>query len=160
MALQLAYQPDERYERLAYVLGLSLSATHRAVQRLRQAALLLPDKRKVNRRALLEFLRHGARYAFPAVRGPEVRGVPTAWSVPELMAELSSSASSTSVVWPDPRGTVRGESITPLYGGAVATVQRDERLYRALALVDALRVGQARERQIAGELLEKELAPA
>lgn len=160
VALQLAHQPEERYEQLAYVLGLSLSATHRAVQRLRQAGLVLPDKRKVNRSALLEFLRHGARYAFPAVRGPEVRGVPTAWSVPELMTQLSSSSSSSSVVWPDPRGKVRGESITPLYDGAPAAVQRDERLYRALALVDALRAGQAPERQIAGELLEREIAPA
>ena len=131
VALQLAYQPEERYERLAYVLGLSLSATHRAVQRLRQAGLLLPDGRKVNRRALLEFLCHGARYAFPAVRGPEVRGVPTAWSVPELMPQLSSSSSSASVVWPDPHGKVRRESITPRYDGAAVTVQGDERLYRA-----------------------------
>ena len=160
VAVRLAQQPEERYEQLADVLGLSLSATHRAVQRLRRAGLLLPDKRKVNRSALLEFLRHGARCVFPPVRGREVRGMPTAWSVPELMKELSSSSSSVSVVWPDPEGKVRGESIMPLYDGAVAAGRRDDRLYRALALIDALRVGRARERRIAGELLEMELAAA
>jgi hypothetical protein len=160
VALRLAHHPGERYEALADVLGLSLSATHRAVQRLQGARLLLPGERKVNRGALLEFLIHGARYAFPGVRGPEVRGVPTAWSVPELMEEVSSSSSSTKVVWPHARGKMRGESITPLYDGVAEARQRDEKLYRALALVDALRVGQARERRIASELLKKELAPA
>ena len=156
VALRLAQQPEERYEQLANVLDLSLSATHRAVQRLQRAGLLLPDKRKVNRSALLEFLRYGARYVFPPVRGPEVRGMPTAWSVPGLMEQLSSSG--TNVVWPDPNGKVRGESVVPLYEGASAAARRDNRLYRALALVDALRIGRARERQIASELLEKELA--
>ncbi len=160
VAVRLAQQPEERYEQLADVLGLSLSATHRAVQRLRRAGLLLPDKRKVNRSALLEFLRHGARYVFPPIRGPVVRGVPTAWSVPGLMEQLSSSSSSVSVVWPDPDGKVRGESIMPLYDGAAAAGRRDNRLYRVLALVDALRVGRARERRVASELLEKELAVA
>ena len=89
-----------------------------------------------------------------------MRGVPTAWSVPGLMEQLSSSSSLVSVVWPDPDGKVRGESITPLYDGAAAAGRRDDRLYRALALVDALRVGGARERRIAGQLLKKELAAA
>ena len=158
VALRLAQHPEERYELLADALGLSLSATHRAVQRLRQARLLLPDQRKVNRSALLEFLQYGARYAFPPVRGPQVRGMPTAWSVAGLMEQLSSSSSS--VVWPDPNGTMRGESITPLYDGAPNAGRRDKRLHRALALVDALRIGQARERNIAGKLLRDELAPA
>ncbi len=159
VALRLAHQPGERYELLAEALGLSLSATHRAVQRLQHAGLLLPDQRKVNRAALLEFLRHGARYAFPVARGPEVRGMPTAWSVPDLMEELaSSSISSKKLVWPDPRGTARGESVAPLYRGAPDASRRDNKLYRALALVDALRLGQARDRRIAGKLLEQELA--
>ena len=76
------------------------------------------------------------------------------------MEQLSSSSSLVSVVWPDPDGKVRGESITPLYDGAAAAGRRDDRLYRALALVDALRVGGARERRIAGQLLKKELAAA
>jgi hypothetical protein len=88
--------------------------------------------------------------------------MPTAWSVAGLMEQLSSSSSSSSssVVWPDPNGTMRGESITPLYDGAADAGRRDNRLHRALALVDALRIGQARERNIAGELLKDELTPA
>ncbi len=154
VALHLALFPSAGYETLAAGVGLSLSATHRAVRRLQEAGVVSPARRRVDRSALLEFLRHGVKYAFPAVRGPEVRGVPTAWSTPDLRGVLPAGAD---VVWPDAQGTVRGESVTPLYDGAPGVAHHNPRLYRALALVDALRVGQARERKAAIELLEKEL---
>ena len=158
VAVWLALEPNEHYERMAEALSHSLSGTHRSVQRLRQAGLLLPDERKVNRSALLEFLRYGVRYVFPPSRGPEVRGMPTAWSAPVLEGELPVSAKA--IVWPDVRGSMRGESVAPLYDGAPRASDRDFRLYRSLALIDALRLGQARERKIAGDLLSKELMVA
>ncbi len=158
VAVWLVLEPKEHYERMAEALGLSLSGTHRSVQRLRQAGLLLPDERKVNSSALLEFLRYGVRYVFPPSRGPEVLGVPTAWSAPVLEGELPVSAKA--VVWPDVRGSMRGESVAPLYDGAPRAADGDLRLYRSLALIDALRLGQARERKIAGDLLSKGLTAA
>src|SRR5882724_29583 len=38
----------------------------------------------VNRTALLEFLIHGVKYAFPAQRGPLTRGLPTGYAAPPL----------------------------------------------------------------------------
>jgi hypothetical protein len=61
------------------------------------------------------------------------------------------------LVWPHPEGEVRGESIEPLYPSAVDAARRDSRLYECLALVDALRVGRAREKKLAIDQLTKRL---
>ena len=47
----------------------------------------------------------------------------------------------------------------PLCASAPDLVQRNEELYRWLTLVDALRVGRARDRSLAGDILEQELQP-
>lgn len=156
VAIQLALNPNELYQALASGLHLSISSVHRSVKRLQMAGLIEPGKRKTNRSALIEFVKHGAKYAFPAERGPEVRGVPTAWSVPGLMGDLSPS-SGNDVVWADAEGDRRGESVTPLYSAAPSAAREDERLHRSLALIDAIRIGQARERRQACDELRKEL---
>lgn len=99
----------------------------------------------------------GARYAFPASLGPEVRGVPTAGSVASLSNDLPEGAGA---VWPSSEGRSRGPALTPLYAGAPGAALRDERLHRLLALVDVLRIGQARERKIGETLLHKMLTPS
>lgn len=154
VALRLAQSPDERYEPLSSALRLSLSAAHRAVRRLEVAGLLLPGGRRANRSALFEFLVHGVRYAFPGQLGPETRGVPTAGGLPEFEGEMPRGSEA---VWPSGEGKARGPSLVPLYQGAPAAALRDARLHRTLALVDALRVGRARERRIAERLLRSEL---
>jgi len=63
------------YDSLAVRLELSVSEAHAAVKRARLAGLV--RGRAVDRRALLEFLEHGARYAYYASRGAPTRGVPT-----------------------------------------------------------------------------------
>lgn len=64
------------------------------------------------------------------------------------------------IVWPHPEGEVRGESLEPLYPSAVDAARLDQGLYECLALVDALRVGRARERKLAIDLLAKRLRPS
>lgn len=150
VALRLEHRPDERYEELARALVLSLSASHRAVKRLQQAGLLLPGSRRVNRSALLEFLVHGARYAFPPTLGSEVRGVPTAGALPGLREHLPAGPGA---VWPSADGRSRGPALAPLYAGAPAAALHDERLHRLLAVVDVLRIGQSRDRRIAETML-------
>jgi hypothetical protein len=157
VALRLAQTPGAHYETLARGLKLGLAEVHRGVRRLERASLVLPGERRVNRRALLEFLVHGVRYAFPAVLGPETRGVPTAAAAPALSGKLPSGAS---VVWPSTEGRVRGGSLVPLYEAAPRAALQDANLYRALALVDALRMGQVRERRLAEELLGDALREA
>jgi hypothetical protein len=49
---------------------------------------------------------------------------------------------------------VRGLSLAPLYPSVPDAALRDERLYAVLSLFDAIRSGQARERDAAQKLLE------
>jgi hypothetical protein len=52
-------------------------------------------------------------------------------------------------VWPDPDGEVRGQAFLPLYKSVPKAADEDEKLHELAALVDALRSGNARERNIA-----------
>ena len=58
-------------------------------------------------------------------------------------------------IWPTEIGTIKGQSIEPLYAGAPAAASEDPVLYEMLALINALRVGQARERILAVDALKK-----
>lgn len=156
VALRLLLEPEERYEPLAEALATSTSAVHRAVARLQGAALLREASRTVARPALREFLLHGVRYAFPPVRGREVVGTPTAWSVPTVGALLGGDVSddvARPLVWPDDEGAGRGELLVPLFPGAVRVAARDPRLHVLLAAVDAVRAGSSPVRRVVGEWL-------
>jgi hypothetical protein len=149
------------YPSLAAALGLSASEVHAAVKRALVARLAVERKPReidVHAQNLLEFLVHGAKYAFPAVRGPVTRGHPTGRAAPVLRERIV-SGDDLPPVWADPSGTTRGESLSPLYGSASAlkAVVADPDLYAAVALVDAIRGGSARERKVASDLLEKML---
>ena len=154
VALQLAIAPGMPYRVLAESLTLSLGETHNAVKRLLLARLLRANDRAINTGALLEFLGAGVPYAFPTSPGPETRGIPTAHSAPPLSKEVSGADA---VVWPSSDGRVRGASVEPLYPGATNTPTTNPKLYELLVLVDAIRIGRARERQRAKALLAKRL---
>jgi hypothetical protein len=155
VALMLVLEPEARYQRISEVLGCALSVAHAAVRRLNGAGLLLPGERAVNRRALLEFLVHGVRYAFPARPGVTVRGIPTAHAGRPLASRFSETAAP--YVWPADQGTVAGASIEPLIPTAPDLMRRAPQLADLLTLVDACRVGQARERAAAEGLLHDAL---
>ena len=103
--------------------------------------------------AVEEFLIYGLKYVFPAQRGEVTRGIPTAHAAPPLNRHFAPGAD-LPPVWPDPEGEVRGTSLDPLHKMVPAAVRKDPALYELLALVEALRDGRARERQLA----ERELA--
>lgn len=154
VALHLALQPEDRFETIAAVLGIGLGSAHRSVQRLMAAGLVLPHRRAASLGPLREFLVHGARFAFYPVRGPEAEGVPTAHSGPPLRDHIESGRA---IVWPCADGTVRGESLIPLYEGAPQLAGTAPELYELLTLVDAIRVGRARERKLAVGTLDDRL---
>lgn len=151
VALRLL-QGDATFQRLADELGVAPSQVHSSVERLQLAQLLRPKSRRVNRLALEEFLLHGARYAFPPVLAPRARGVPTAHAASALAAIFGTADP---YVWPSPAGDVVGQSLEPLYPGAPKLRERSPETYRLLTLFDALRVGQAREKNIARKLLKE-----
>jgi hypothetical protein len=55
---------------------------------------------------------------------------------------------------------MRGESLVPLYDGAPQLASTAPELYELLTLVDAIRVGRARERKMATEALDARLKGA
>ena len=141
---------------LASELGLSLSEVSMALERARRSGLLDASKKRVLRSALQEFILHGLKYVYPAEPGPLCRGVPTAHSAPPIARRVVSEDND-QYVWPDPDGEMRGQAIEPLYGSVPRAVRKDPRLHEMLALIDALRVGRARERAIAIEEIKKRL---
>lgn len=147
------------YAKLGKELGMSASHVFESVARAEAARLIpyfpsSPMRRsrfpEVNRGNLKEFLIHGVKYAFPAVRGGPTRGIPTAEAAAPLNQYFPESFP-LPPVWPssddDPRST-RGLEFSPLYKNVVMA-SRDSKLYELLALLDAIREGRAREREIA-----------
>lgn len=164
VALELASGPTERrsYAELGRATGMSASEAHQATRRGVLAGLLAPaasrfDKPHVRLRALLRFLEHGLPHVFFALAGRVVRGVPTAHSAPPLNSLLSESED-LPLVWPAAEGKVRGRAVEPLHPSAPRLASSNPRLYQLLALVDALRLGDARERKLALKELQSRLA--
>jgi hypothetical protein len=144
------------FKSLANDLGMSVSETHAALERASESGLYDPRKRKVREHALLELAIHGVPYVFPARRLPRSRGIVTAYSAEPLSGKLV-VGDDDRLVWPHPEGTEFGDAIEPLYRSAPEAARRNPKLHRRLALIDALRVGRARERKMAAEALDEEL---
>jgi len=109
----------------------------------RQPALPRP-----NRSNLKEFLIHGIKYVFPVERGGPTRGIPTAEAAPPLRQHFPQDFP-LPPVWPYAEGSVHGNAFSPLYKNVPQAALLDQKLYELLTLVDAIRDGRAREREIA-----------
>jgi hypothetical protein len=158
--LKLSLENSERppYLRLANELHLYPSEVYASVKRARASHFVqgpeLGDR--LNRSSLLEFLIHGVRYAFPAETGAPTRGVPTSYAAPPLSKTIADGGE-LPPVWPYADGKVRGYGFAPLNKNVPQAALADERLYELLALVDALRNGRARERNLASQELTRRL---
>ena len=147
------------FQSLAMELSISQSEVHAAVRRAVAAQLMTNATTATGRpvrAALLEFLIHGVKYAYPPDRGHLTRGVPTGYAAPPLNQVIVGS-SDPPPVWPYAEGTVRGVAFAPLYRTVPQAAMRDSRLYELLALVDGIRDGRARERDFAVKELESRL---
>jgi hypothetical protein len=137
---------------LSSALFISPSEISESLNRSMIARLISPDKRKVQKNALLKFIENGIGFVFPVEIGALVRGTPTAHSAPVLEEFF---VSKTVYVWPDPQGKSKGESVSPLYLNQVKAALLDEHLYQMLSLLDAIRIGKPRECEKALELLKQ-----
>ena len=149
------------FNKLAVELGMSASEVHAAAKRALAARLAVKEGDRIwpNIRNLEEFLLHGIQYVFIPERGEMNRGTPTAHAA-EPMAQYMVSDNEPPPVWPESDGELRGVSFSPLYKSAPKAARKDPHLYQLLALVDAIRGGRAREREIAKKELKKQLAKA
>lgn len=145
-----AHDAPWTFRGLGEELDMDPAALHRSVARLREANLIDEDRR-LDRANAEEFLLHGVRYLLPAKLGPSGRGVPTAWGVEPLRHLLAPDAEFP--VWPDPHGQHRGPVLEPIAEAAPRLADADSELREWLALLDAVRVGRARERKLAADEL-------
>ena len=167
VTLKLLLSPAESvptYAGLALALQLSASEAHSAVGRAVEAGLLRKPLAGTGRTmpmpvrsALGEFLVSGVKYVWPAVRGPVTRGIPTAGSVPAVASLLGMPQPELPLVWPHAEGTLRGESVEPLYPRAASVVAGDAALHEWLALIDILRLKTGREAALAAAAIQKKL---
>lgn len=133
-------------KQIAEELELSQSEVSESVARSKYSGLLNPKGKSVMKHGFLEFLEHGLAYVFPQKPGPIIRGIPTAHSAFPLNNIIQSNEF---YVWPYGKGSEKGHAIEPLYKSVPKAVLKDEKLHTLLALVDAIRVGRAREKEIA-----------
>lgn len=157
--LKLCGSPSWTFDSIGQELGLSASVIHRSLKRAGKAGLYNARERRINLGSLNEFLVHGVRYAFPATMLGEVCGSPTAWAAAPLANRLAPSKDSLPPVWPHPLGQVRGLGLEPLHPIVPEAARKDPEFAERLALVEGIRIGDARVRSIAAEELEKRLVP-
>jgi hypothetical protein len=149
----ISYQNfDWKTRDLAYDLGISLSEISESLNRSMIGGLIDGTKKKVFKRNLLDFLQYGIRYVFPQIPGSLTIGMPTAHTAPIMLEKIISEEN---YVWADFEGTIKGETIEPLFESVPTACKKDAILYDMLALVDVLRVGKTREIKIALQELQR-----
>lgn len=154
----LAVEPDWTIRGLGEGVDLAPGPVHRSLSRLADARLYDAKRRRVILGAAEEFLLYGLRFVFPAHPQGEVRGDATAWAAAPLK-DLLASVDVLPPVWPTADGSVRGLALTPLHPGAVKAARARPETGERLALLDALRAGDARVRGLAVEQLRLRLGP-
>ena len=154
LVLKRLAEPERvwRQKDLAESLGLSQPEVSFAHKRLRESELLVDNR--IRRIRLARFLVDGLPVVWPAHLGAEARGVPTAWALVPVGKRKPKSGP----VWPSSSGKMRGPSVEPIYPTVPDAVARDSTLHRWLAMIDSMRVGAARERELARDALMKEIA--
>jgi len=146
------------YAMLSKELFMSVSEVHSGLKRTGEARLFNSKTKSPFRRALEEFLIYGVKYAYPPHRGGSTRGIPTGYAAPPLN-KLISQPSDSPPVWPYPAGKVLGYEFSPLFKSVPKAVSIDYKLYELLSLVDAIRDGRARERELAIKELKTRINP-
>lgn len=105
-----------------------------------------------------ECLIFGVKYFLPVELGVQTRGIVTSYAAP-IFEKLILKGDDLPPVWPHVEGEHRGQALEPLYRSVPSSLIHypDKTFYDLLVLIDAIRSGRARERQIAVNLLKKKL---
>jgi hypothetical protein len=143
-------EPEWTYRDLAARLRVPHPLVQRALQRAGEADLYSASSRSVHRANFEEFILYGLRFLAPAKLGPVVAGIPAAWAAPP-MSRLIHETSDLPPVWPAADGHVRGHELPPLHRSAVEAVATFADLGKLLAVIDSIRAGDVRVRQVASE---------
>ncbi len=137
---------------IAKELHMSQSEVSESLKRSSYSGLIDSSRKKVSKLSLIDFIEFGIKYTFPQKPGPIARGFPTVHSAPPLNNIILSDEI---YVWPDSLGSVKGQSIIPLYKSVTKAIVSDPKLYEFLVLVDSVRIGKVREIKLAVKLLRE-----
>ena len=155
VALKMAAHPGaaKSVRALGEELGISKSSVANSQRRLVALGLFRAGENglRPNKIAFRDFLENGLRWVAPASVGDFELGLPTAHSADVLSKNLMGDEDH--VVIPLPHGPVRGRAVSPLHPLAPQAAARDAHLHRLLAVVDAFRIGRARDKQAASKEL-------
>mgnify|MGYP006268975753 CR=1 FL=1 len=143
-----------QYRDLAADLSISISEISDSLHRSHIAGLIDETRRRVHRQSLMEFIEHGLHYVFPQIPGTLVTGMPTGHSHDFFKKQFESDII---YVWPDDNGSIRGLSISPLHKSVTQAIRKDQLLYKLLACIDVIRIGNIREIKVALKELKKEI---
>jgi hypothetical protein len=149
----LAHDGEWSYRSLADQLHVPHPVVQRALARAEDVGLYSGERREVHVPHFEEFAIHALRFVAPAQLGALVPGVPAAWAAEPMAGAIHSSGEEPPPVWPYARGRLRGQAIEPLHPAAPKAVEGWPELGEILALLDSLRAGDARVRQVAEDLL-------
>lgn len=137
---------------LARSLYISAAEVSESLNRSSFAKLVNHDRKRVHRNSFFEFLQYGMPYVFPQLPGPMTKGIATGHSHPYFSNSIISNQM---YVWPMVGGNDYGQAIEPFYSNQVKAAKEDSRLYEALAMLDIIRTGKTREKNIAIDYLKK-----
>lgn len=150
--------------KLAIYLCMSVSEVNAGIKRLVLSGLLAPVNRKDNsvlipiKSACEECLISGVKYFLPVKLGVYTLGIATSYAAP-IFNEHIVIGSDPIPVWPYGEGDKRGLAVEPLYRSVPQSITQfpDQLFYELLVLVDAIRIGRVRERNIAIKLLKEKI---
>ncbi|SRR5579883_405991 len=149
--------------RLSVLLCMSVSEVNAGIKRLVLSGLLSPvitedPKNKIvfmpSKSACEECLISAVKYFFPVELGAYTRGIATSYAAP-VLAKHFILGDDPIPVWPYAEGDKRGLTLEPLYSSVPESLSQfpDPLFYELLVLIDAIRSGRAREKNIAIKLL-------
>jgi hypothetical protein len=142
---------------LAAMLHVDHTLVHRALKRAEAAGLYNMSSKQVNRANFEELMAHAGRFIVPARLGELTRGVPAAWAAEPISTIIHQSSQEPPPVWPDAFGAVRGQALQPLHPAKVAASQDNPTLASFLSIIDSLRAGDTRVREVAAVSLHEML---
>ena len=134
--------------------GISKSQVSLSIKRCTNLKLLLirDNIPYVNTQNLFKIILHSFAFFFPVKKIGNMPGMPISYSSPFLYEKILSS-NQLPMVWPDPKGSLFGEAIEPLYKTVPYAAKKDPLLYEMLVLVDSIRLNNPREKTMAAEIL-------
>ena len=150
---------------LSSELAMSKSEVFNGFERCKEAGLITENREQPSlmKKQFFDLMVYGAPRVFYGQRGEVCKGMPTsvhARSLKELKTRLVNEGDQEEnipMVWPCSRGTVKGESLTPIYPSVPEAAEKDAVLYEMLALLDIIRVGSARGKKLATEFLRRKI---